>query len=203
LATYKGVYSLTLTAKHGTVSLSNAQVITLNIVDQCDSPTINKPLDTAVTYVMDGKEVSYPIAKITNVLSKIHLKPKACTFTYTVTVPAELKKVATYDASKGIKVKSAGGVKKGIYKLTVQAKVGTTVMTNGKYTMSITMKDAPKKNAAQLTLNTFTNAATVTGAGFVSAGTSTQKVNVGKTVNNNKKTVVVKGDTRKASASTG
>jgi hypothetical protein len=148
LATYKGVYSLTLTAKHGTVALSKAQVITLNIVDQCDAPAIVKPANPAASkYVMNAGKITYfPIKIITATLSKIHdtKKQKVCKFTYTITVPTELKKVATYDAAKGVGLKALGSTKPGKYSITVQAKVGTVAMTNGKYTMTFNFEKAPE-----------------------------------------------------------
>jgi len=158
-ATYKGTYTLTLTAKHGTVSLSKAQVITLTIVDQCDSPTINTPeTPAAAKYTMNGKAEYYPVPKIKNVLSKIHTstKQKTCEFTYTVTVPDLLKGVATYDATKGIKFQSFNGVKAGKYTLTVQAKNGKTVMTNGKYKMSFILERGPETSGLAGVVNTVT-----------------------------------------------
>lgn len=94
-------------------------------------------------------------------MSKIHdaKKQKVCTFTYTVTVPKELEKVATYSAAKGITLKSKNGVKAGTYKFTVQAKVGTTVMTNGKYEMSFILEKTPENGQTQLTINSVANAA--------------------------------------------
>jgi hypothetical protein len=122
----------------------------LNIVNQCDAPTMVKPSNPkAVKYVLNGKEIKYKVAKVTHTPSKIHTKPTVCTFTYAVTVPAELKKIATYDSASGsIKMKGSGGVKAGTYKITVQAKSTTSksLMTNGKYEMSFIIEAAPKKD---------------------------------------------------------
>ena len=145
----------------------------MNIVNQCDAPTMVKPSNPkAVTYVQNGEEKKYKVAKVTHVASKIHTKPKVCTFTYAVTVPAELKEIATYDSASGsIKMKGSGKVKAGTYKITVQAKSTTSksLMTNGKYEMSFIIEAPPKKNTL---INTLTTGFAVTGAGFNALGTN-------------------------------
>lgn len=84
-ATYKGKYTLTLTAKHGTKSLSSAQSIVLHIVDQCDSPAVNKPTNPGTKdYTVDGSEKIYPLPTIAYLVSEIHeaKKIKSCKLTY-------------------------------------------------------------------------------------------------------------------------
>lgn len=108
--TYLGDYELTLQAKYGTFAVPSAQVISVEIYDECEPPTLKMPEipKTIYEYTMGTKEVVINVPVIT-------VTPTKCKITYAIDIPAPLAGIVKFADNK---VKAAGSdakAKPGVY----------------------------------------------------------------------------------------
>jgi hypothetical protein len=93
--TYIGNYELTLQAKYGTFEVPSAQVISLEIYDECEPPTLKMPEipKTVYEYTLGTKAVVINVPVIT-------VTPTTCKITYAMDIPAPLAGIVKFADNK-------------------------------------------------------------------------------------------------------